>query len=121
MFSEKMVLIEYDTYDDFDEHGETARKYRKRSYYDKDWNFVPVTRLYPYALTKDKPENLEEMIQVVYKLTEIAKNPPFVRVDIYIKNNELYFSEYTFTPTGGQGRFDPVKYEKEYGALIRKI
>ena len=39
----------------------------------------------------------------------------FVRIDYYIdKNHDIYFSEFTFTPAGGNITFDP-KIEFELG------
>ena len=60
-----------------------------------------------YALTKQKPfinaiipehENMKKMYQLASML---SKQFEFVRIDFYIgKNNEIYFSEYTFFPFG---------------------
>jgi hypothetical protein len=44
------------------------------------------------------------------KNAEILSNRfEFVRIDYYIdKNNDIYFSEFTFTPSAGKITFDPV-------------
>ena len=45
-----------------------------------------------------KPLMLDEAIQVAEKL---AKPFPFVRVDLYLSHNAVYFGELTFTPAAG--------------------
>lgn len=94
----------------------------KQNYYDKDWNLIPMSVIYPIDIDikYEKPDNLEEMIRVICELTRKIKNPPFVRVDIYRKNNELYFGEYTFSPFGGSYPFVPNEYEEKYGSFIIK-
>jgi len=96
----------------------------KQNYYDRNWNLLPMYRDgHPddFNTNHKKPDNLKEMIRVIHQLTEKIKNPPFVRVDIYKNSdNKLYFSEYTFSPSGGNIQFKPYEYEKKYGLLIIK-
>lgn len=44
-----------------------------------------------------KPEKLDEMISMARKL---SKDFPYVRVDLYYINGNIYFGELTFTPSG---------------------
>lgn len=63
----------------------------------------------------EKPENLNEMIEVVQKLSE---NFPFVRVDLYNINNCILFGEMTFYPTDGRERYVPDEYNTIIGDYI---
>lgn len=48
------------------------------------------------------PDNFNEMIALAEKL---SNKMPFVRVDLYTTNNQIYFGELTFFPANGIGRF----------------
>ncbi|MFD1613947.1 ATP-grasp fold amidoligase family protein [Gelatiniphilus marinus] len=64
-----------------------------------------------------KPENFDEMITVVSKLSQ-----PFdyVRLDLYSVNNRIYFGEFTFTPGGGIDKFKTYEKDLEWGQLWNK-
>lgn len=87
------------------------------SYYTLDWKPAPFYRKdhKPFPHPIDKPNNFDEMIDISKKL---SKNIPFVRVDLYNIENQIYFSELTFSPGGGFGAFYPNKWEKEFGDWI---
>ena len=59
-----------------------------------------------------KPEQFEKMVKFAEK---IASPFPFVRVDLYLINNKIYFSEMTFTPAKGTLIFDDDKADFEIG------
>ena len=96
-------------------------------FYDMDWNhqgFVglnPVARngLTPVArngLTPvARPEHFDEMKGICRKL---AKNIPFVRIDLYIIDNDIYFGEITFYPASGFGKFTPEDSDLLLGKLL---
>lgn len=46
----------------------------------------------------DIPSNLKQMIEIAEKL---AKDQPFIRVDLYNVKGKIYFGEITFFPAGG--------------------
>ena len=56
------------------------------------------------------PENWDEMVKLA---EEMAKDFPFVRVDLYNVNGKIYFSELTFTPAKGTLIFDDDKADFE--------
>jgi len=58
-----------------------------------EWQIYPG--LYP------KPSNLNELLDTVTKLSNLLGKVPLVRIDLYNINNEPYFGEFTFTPSGG--------------------
>jgi hypothetical protein len=76
--------------------------------YDTEWNYIPQKNIDSRFrhIRINKPINLDIMI----KNAEILSNRfEFVRIDYYIdKNNDIYFSEFTFTPSAGKITFDPV-------------
>lgn len=44
----------------------------------------------------EKPEKINEMLEISRKLSNVFT---YVRVDLYLYNNQIYFGELTFTPT----------------------
>lgn len=68
---------------------------QKQNYYDLNWKPFYIQELPNY----DKPKNLDLMIQYAEKL---SSNFEFVRIDFHIDvNDDIYFSEFTFTPNAG--------------------
>lgn len=76
--------------------------------YDTAWN--PIL---PVKLQVEKPNRLDHMLQIA---AQLAAPFEFVRIDLYYEKDVIYFSEYTFTPSGGHRVF-PMNLEKKYGAL----
>ena len=69
----------------------------KYFYMDKHWSMITNGVNDPdYVI--EKPEALEEAIQYAEKL---SKPFPYVRVDLYIIGNTIYFGELTFSPSAG--------------------
>lgn len=67
---------------------------------DREWNKLPYTKerfLYP-DLVIEKPKMIDQAFDLAEKL---SKNFPFVRVDLYIIGEKIYFGELTFTPAAG--------------------
>lgn len=91
--------------------------------YDLDWNELQWTfEDYPRFNHKvDRPENLEEMIQIARTLSQ---GFPYVRVDLYDLGTKVYFGEMTFTPASGvgvyKGSWSKIK-DKELGKYIISI
>eukprot|EP01083_Nonionella_stella_P020340 56407_1 len=63
-------------------------------------------------LTFDKPssDNLQKMIQFSEHFAK-RERFEFVRVDLYVLSNKIYFSEFTFTPMGGCAKMAPVAFD----------
>ncbi len=67
---------------------------------DKNWNILPYSHEafdFPDTII-EKPKKIEEMVQLAEKL---SNDFPFVRVDLYDVDGEIFFGELTFTPSGG--------------------
>lgn len=91
----------------------------KVAFFDENWENIA----FPFVLSSNfkeinnpikikKPENFNEMIKVVKKLSQ-----PFdyVRMDLYSVNNNIYFGEYTFTPGGGILKFKTYAMDVKWG------
>jgi hypothetical protein len=72
---------------------------------------TPIGKLhFPFTL----PPETKTMVEYARLL---SKPFEFVRVDFYLSDTrEIYFSEFTFTPSGGAS-FYPEEYETAFGAL----
>ncbi len=89
------------------------------TFLDLNWQNVSFGRLDHEKLDirkLTKPTNFNEMIKISKILSE---GIPFVRVDLYNINNNIYFSELTFSPGGGFGVFNPYEYEILFGSWIK--
>lgn len=88
-------------------------------FYDMDWKHLEFVGLNPIAkngLTPvQKPAQLSEMKSICESL---SKSIPFVRIDLYVINEQVYFGEETFYPNSGYGNFFPDRYNREIGNLL---
>lgn len=86
-------------------------------FYDINWKPMPFERHYPNSgTTISKPNNYDKMV----KFAEIlSKDIPFVRVDFYEVNGQLYFGEITFYPGSGFEEFNPESYDYLLGQWIQ--
>lgn len=64
----------------------------------------------------DKPHMYEQMVSIAEVLSE---DFPFVRVDLYLANNKIYFGELTFFPAGGFGKIEPKEWDYQMGAWLK--
>ena len=86
-------------------------------FYDMDWNSMPFERHYPSSgSTIPRPKNFDKMIEIAENL---SKNIPFVRVDFYEVDEQLYFGELTFYPGAGFEKFSPESYDYLLGSWIK--
>lgn len=91
----------------------------KANYFDRNGKLIPYgEKVFPPQ--KDKqlviPQNFEEMIKVVEKLSEAL---PFGRIDFYNVNGKIYFGEITLFPAGGFGAFTDEIFDYELGGYIQ--
>lgn len=88
-------------------------------FYDMNWRHQEFVGLNPIASNGinpvPRPLLLDEMICICHKLSE---NMKFVRIDMYVIDNRIYFGEITFYPASGIGLFNPDKWNTELGNLI---
>ena len=88
-------------------------------FFDKNWKHQDFhePKDFPFAkIEPTKPINYDLMWNLAEKL---SKNIPFVRIDFYNVNGQIYFGEITFFPTSGLGGFDPQEWDLKFGQLIK--
>lgn len=89
----------------------------KETWFDSKWNLLDLKEgNCEIDRNIAKPINLNLMIELSEKL---AKNVPFLRVDWYEIDGKIYFGELTFYPNSGREKFDPPKYNKILGDMIK--
>lgn len=88
----------------------------KETFYDVDWNLASFKRpTHDIDCTIEKPKNLKIMIKLANMLSVAI---PFLRVDFYEINGEVYFGELTFYPASGFEKFEPQKWDYLLGNMI---
>ena len=94
-----------------------ARTGLTEDFFTPQWEHLDIRRpTHPNALDKiAKPEELSEMLALAEKLSE---NIPFLRVDFYIVEHKVYFSELTFFPASGFKKFVPEKWDEVLGSWL---
>ena len=94
-----------------------ARTGLTEDFFTPQWEHLDIRRpTHPNALDKiAKPEELPEMLALAEKLSE---NIPFLRVDFYIIEHKVYFSELTFFPASGFKKFVPEKWDEVLGSWL---
>ena len=89
----------------------------KVTFFDKDWNIMPFERHYPASKNlPKKPINYDKMIQFSEQLSQ---GIPFVRVDFYEINGQLFFGELTFYPGSGFEEFTPEEWDYKLGDFLK--
>ena len=86
-------------------------------FFTENWQHMDVRREnHPYsAETINPPDTLQEMISLAEKL---SADIPFVRVDFYSIQGQVFFGEMTFFPASGLEGFYPEKYDRILGDWI---
>lgn len=87
------------------------------SFLELNWKQAPFYRKDhdPLPFKLKKPDDFDDMIRIASKLSQ---GIPFLRVDLYYLNQQIYFSELTFYPGSGFGRFYPDKWENKIGTWL---
>jgi len=78
---------------------------RAANYYNKHCQLLEIGKVNSIpdpTIKLELPENFKEMIEIAELLSE---NIPFVRVDLYSVNEQIYFGELTFYPSSGMEEF----------------
>lgn len=90
----------------------------KISYVTMDWKMAPFYRrdYLQFEELPPPPASFDKMREIASRL---AKGLPFVRVDLYEINGEVYFSEMTLSPGGGLTKFYPERFNRQIGAMLK--
>ena len=90
---------------------------QKRNLYNRDFEQQQATLLYPaYQKKIQKPHHLEQAIKIAEKLSSIFN---FIRVDLFLLNDNIYFGELTNYPGNGFAPFKPDSFEYKMGSLLK--
>lgn len=102
-------------------HGEpkfiqiASNDHKSNDIYDLAWNKLDVDYLNKRSSTiHDKPLRFLDILKVS---KDLADGFDYVRVDMYLVNDILYFGELTFTPNNGFAKIVPDSFDKELGNL----
>lgn len=88
----------------------------KITFFDNEWNRLPFERHYPSSKKViPKPVHFQKMIELA---EELSKDIPFVRVDFYEVDGQIYFGEMTFFPGSGFEEFTPEVWDYTLGSWI---
>lgn len=82
--------------------------YEKTEFYRKDYR--------PFDKLPNKPTNFDKMKELS---KELSKNIPFIRVDFYEVNGQVYFGELTFFPCSGFIPFEPEEWDRKLGDMLK--
>lgn len=75
-------------------------------------------RSYNPNCTPKKPINFDNMLEVSKK---VSVGFPFIRVDFFEYNDDLYFSEFTFYPWGGFFKYSPKEKSSELDKFVSEF
>lgn len=86
-------------------------------YYDICWNKIDIySEGYSIATNVTRrPQQLNKMLEIAQKL---STGLPQSRIDLYLVNNKIFFSEITFFDGAGFDKFYPEEYNDYLGSLI---
>lgn len=95
----------------------TDKKKTRRNLYTLGWELMDAGISYPRELDIEvnKPEKLEEMIELSKKL---SSGFPHARVDFYYIDNKIIFGEITFFHQSGVGKIYPEEFEIQMGSWL---
>jgi len=96
---------------DLDRFGE-----HRRNIYDQNFNLLDVTLEYKPGQNIKKPLLFDKAKEIAKKLSE---DFDFIRVDLYITDDNVYFGELTNTPGNGFEKFTPLSFDLELGKKIK--
>jgi glycosyltransferase involved in cell wall biosynthesis len=91
--------------------------FHTRKFYDKKWNDLNFSILYPQSkLNQKKPRLYNEMIYIAEKIAKNFKS--IVRVDMFTNNYQIFIGEITHCPGSGTEKFLPKEKEDEISKLL---
>lgn len=88
-------------------------------FFDTDWKHQEFVGLTPNVKNSEKsiprPARLDEMLGIA---TTLSYGIPFLRVDLYVVDDNIYFGELTFFPASGLGTFTPDIWDLRLGQML---
>ena len=87
-------------------------------FFDSDWNLKRINKrgkAAPEGFSLPRPAFINEMFQIAQ---ELSKGIPFVRVDLYQSDGQVYFGEMTFYPDSGYDTNLLPETDEYFGKLV---
>ncbi|MCR9944550.1 ATP-grasp fold amidoligase family protein [Vibrio owensii] len=103
-FNGRVELVQVDL-DRFNGHS--------RNMYDPFFNKLPIKLQYPIGNDISKPKLFEKAVEIAQ---DLSKDFDFIRVDLYLLDDVIYFGELTNFPGNGLETFTPHSYDSELGS-----
>ena len=89
-------------------------------FYDMAWNHMNIVGLNPRVKNGVAPVPMPLPLKRMIEICRIlSKDIPFLRVDLYVIGEKVYFGEMTFFPASGIGKFSPREWNERLGDLIQ--
>lgn len=89
----------------------------KFAMFEADGSYAPFQRVDHKTFSK-KPEISHRLPEMLKICRDLAKDFSFVRVDLFLVDEEIYFSELTFTPCAGMMPLSPESADEQLGNLL---
>lgn len=90
----------------------------RRNLYSRDFKKLDAKLAYPDAGNISKPVAYEKALKIA---EELSVDFDFIRVDLYLMNDDVFFGELTNTPENGFGKFTPTALDFELGSKLPAI
>ena len=87
-----------------------------RNLYDRDFNQLDVLLKFSKGEVIDKPAQYNRAVDIA---ETIASDFDFIRVDLYLLDDGIYFGELTNTPSAGHSLFKPRSFDFEVGSKLQ--
>ena len=89
-----------------------------RSLYTRDFTRIPGELVYPAGPDLTRPAAFDAAVAIAERL---SREIDFVRVDLYLIGNDVYFGEMTCFPESGCGEFRPRQLDRDLGVLLSAV
>lgn len=91
----------------------------KSTVFDMDWRPAPFALGHePIPYHVFRPRNFDRMIRIARAL---AEGFSYARIDLYNIDGEIYFGEYTLTPSAGFRNFVPKLFDRIFGDMLPEV
>lgn len=93
-------------------------EFEKRTNDSFDVNFVHMPWYVNYKNSKKKLKKPKEWNELIRFSEKLSQNIPYVRVDCYVVDGQIYFGELTFYTWAGFMHFTPTEWDSKLGNII---
>lgn len=97
-------------------HKEMPDKSRTNMF---DLNLNLLERKYNALPLEIVPQRTKEYEQMLAYARTLSQGFPFVRVDLFVVKNKIYFGEMTFYPISGIYKFKPISFDDFLGSFLK--